>query len=206
MTVRIEPNYGRMGRVMIDDTRVTTAQTNKYFTQIAIQQHLEGDLCLAMCPGVRMVKGHMISRAKINSGNYEMREDFQGWADVREHSSIHADTALHAFEIAIDFDIQLPRTKHRLQLSSAAQYRWKKIGGYDKPTLTTFEPTFTYDTRMIPPEAAKHVNVICRNSASSFKDLLIRYAEAIFNAIESTNFRTVHCEPTTGRASLIRKA
>jgi hypothetical protein len=205
MTARIEPNYGKSGRVTIDETRVTTARIGKYSTQITMQQRLEGDLCLAMCPGVRLIKGYMVSRAQINSGTFEVREDFQGWADVREHNSVHADTALHAFEISIDLDIQLPRSKRRLKLSSAAQYQWKKIGGYSDPTLTTFEPTFTYHTQELTPEMAKSLTEICHNSASNARHLIEQYATAIFDATVHSHFRTLQCDPKTGRASLIRK-
>lgn len=204
MTVRINPYIGRAGRVTIDEIDVIMPHSRGILAEVRMQQYLEGDLCLLMCPGVRMVKGYVLGRGRFGSGFFEVRQDFVGWADVRAHSSIHADNALNGFVVTIDFDIQLPRTKRRLKLSSVAEYHWKKIGGFDERIFTTLEPLFTHHVRELSPKEAKMFTELCRNLASGVERLLLQYAEAIYNATESPH-RTAQCDPKTGRPGWIKK-
>ena len=210
MTVRIDPNKGVGGRVAIDERIRKSIQTAQILSGLEIWNHIEGDLCLTMCPGVRMVKGYVQAKGSVkdetSAGGFEVREVFQGWADVREANAIRGSECLHAFEVAIDLEFQLPRSRKRLKLSSAARFNWKKVGGFRKQLFKTVEPSLTHHAgAMLRPEDVKTLAGVCNEMASVVRDLVLKYAEAIFDSIASQRYRKVTCDPKTGRCRWITK-
>ncbi len=207
MAVRIHPHGGRAGRITIDESNTAQMRTQKGFAAMDVRQYLEGDLCLTMCPGVRMVKGYVKLRGRMGVGNslgsFEVRLDFVGWADVR--FGLRPTECLEGFEVAIDFDIQLPRSKKRLKLSSASQFKWNRVGRYVEPSFKTFEPTFTHHTQGLTQEGAKQLTEYCHGLASGVKRVIGRYSEELYLALECPRRRMFQCDPKTGRPCQVKR-